>query len=127
LFKRLPVRLTVCSAFRGVIGDSFPERAIAPAGYLGMWGQDAREPSRQTMERTMRNLTMCAALLGTFAIVGASAMPASAAPFSNSAAVKSAVETNVTDVQSRRGWSARNKSYFRRDCMGDYDSSGVKC
>ena len=46
---------------------------------------------------------------------------------SNSAAVKSAVESNVTDVQSRRGWSARNKSYFKRDCMGDYDSAGVKC
>ena len=74
----------------------------------------------------MRNLTMCAALIGGLAIAGSS-VPVSAAPFSNSAAVKSAVESNVTDVQSRRGWSARNKSYFKRDCMGDYDSAGVKC
>jgi len=75
----------------------------------------------------MRNLTMCAALIGGLVIAGVSTVPVSAAPFSNSAAVKSAVEPNVTDVQSRRGWSARNKSYFKRDCMGDYDSAGVKC
>jgi hypothetical protein len=68
---------------------------------------------------------MCAAVIGGLAI--ASTMPVSAAPFSNSAAVKAAVESNVTDVQSRRGWSSRNKSYFKRDCIGDYDSAGVKC
>ena len=72
----------------------------------------------------MRNLMMSAAVIGGLAI--ATTMPVSAA-FSNSAAVKSAVESNVTDVQSRRGWSTRNKSYFKRDCMGDYDSAGVKC
>jgi hypothetical protein len=73
----------------------------------------------------MRNLMMSAAVIGALEIVGT--MSVSAAPFSNSAAVKSAVESNVIDVQSRRGWSSRNKSYFKRDCIGDYDSAGVKC
>jgi hypothetical protein len=75
----------------------------------------------------MRNLTMYAAVIGGLAIAGVSTVPVSAATFANSAAVKSAVESNVSDVQSRRGWSSRNKSYFKRDCMGDYDSAGVKC
>jgi hypothetical protein len=75
----------------------------------------------------MRNLTMSVAVIGGLAMAGASMVPASAAPFANSAAVKSAVETNVTDVQSRRRWSTRNRSYFKRDCLGDYDSAGVKC
>jgi hypothetical protein len=75
----------------------------------------------------MRNLMMSAAVIGGLAIAGVSTVPVSAAPFSNSAAVKSAVESNATDVQYRRGGSSRNKSYFKRDCMGDYDSAGVKC
>jgi hypothetical protein len=75
----------------------------------------------------MRTLTMCAALIGGLVMAGVGTAPVSAAPFFNSAAVKSAVESNVSDVQLRRGWSARNKSYFKRDCMGDYDSAGVKC
>lgn len=75
----------------------------------------------------MRNLTICAALVGGLAVAGITTMPVSAASFSNSAAVKSAVESNVTDVQARRRWSSRDKSYFKRDCMGDYDSAGVKC
>jgi hypothetical protein len=69
---------------------------------------------------------MSAAVIGGLAVTSTT-MPVSAAPFSNSAAVKTAVESNVTDVQSRRGWSSRNKSYFKRDCIGDYDSAGVKC
>jgi hypothetical protein len=76
----------------------------------------------------MRNtLTMLAAAAG-FAAATAF-VPATAAPLSNSAALKSAAEAQATEVQyRRRGWySSRNRSYFKRDCLGDYDSAGVRC
>lgn len=74
-----------------------------------------------------KNLTMFAAAVGFAAATAL--VPASAAPLSNSAALKSAADTQATEIQyRRRGWaSSRNRSYFKRDCLGDYDSAGVRC
>jgi hypothetical protein len=72
-----------------------------------------------------KSLTMLTAAVG---FAAATAMvPASAAPLSNSAALKSATETQASEVQYRRRGGWRSRSYFKRDCLGDYDSSGVRC
>jgi ABC-type glycerol-3-phosphate transport system substrate-binding protein len=72
-----------------------------------------------------KSLTMLTAALG---FAAATAMvPASAAPLSNSAALKSATETQATEVQFRGRWRSHRNPYFKRDCIGDYDSSGVRC
>jgi hypothetical protein len=72
-----------------------------------------------------KSLTMFTAAVGFAAAT--TLVPASAAPLSNSAALKSATETQATEVQYRRRGAWRGRSYFKRDCLGDYDSSGVRC
>ena len=65
-----------------------------------------------------------AALIGLTVVT---AVPTSAAPLSNTLGLKSAVDTQVTEVRSRRRGTARQRNYVKRDCLGDYDSAGVKC
>lgn len=71
-----------------------------------------------------QSLLVGAALIG---VTVATAGSTSAAPLSNSLMLKSAVDTQVSEVRSRRRGTARQGNYVKRDCLGDYDSAGVKC
>ena len=72
-----------------------------------------------------QTLTLFAAAVGFAAATAL--VPASAAPLANSAALKSATESQATEVQFRGRWRSHRNPYFKRDCMGDYDSAGVRC